>query len=75
MSVLLSLLLDVLCYLFFPWFDRMNLETASAATSRTSAYKNEDEEMEDAVTSNLGMISAILSLFGRLNCNVYHWVM
>ena len=31
--------------------------------------------MEDAVTSNLGMISVILSLFGRLNCNVYHWVM
>ena len=31
--------------------------------------------MEDAVTSNLGMISVILSLFGRLNGNVYHWVM
>ena len=36
---------------------------------------DEDEVMEDAVTSNLGMIFDILSLFGRLNCNVYHWVM
>ena len=46
----------------FPWFDRMNLETSSAATSGTSAYKNEDEEMEDAVTSNPGTILVILSL-------------
>ena len=61
MSVLLSLLLDVLCCLFFPWFDVMNLETGSAATSGTSAYKNEDEEMEDAVTSNPGTILVILS--------------
>ena len=45
----------------FPWFDRMNLETSSAATSGTSAYKNEDEDMEDAVTSNPGIIFVILS--------------
>ena len=41
-------------------FDRMNLETSSAATSGTSAYKNEDEDMEDAVTSNPGTILVIL---------------
>ena len=41
----------------------MNLETGSAATSGTSAYKNEDEEMEDAVTSNPGTILVILSSF------------
>ena len=75
MSVLLSLLLDVLCCLFFPWFDRMNLETGSAATSGTSAYKNEDEEMEDAVTSNPGTILVILSSTCRLNCNISNGVM
>ena len=36
-------------------------EICSAATSETSA-KNEDQEMEDAVTSNLGTISMILLL-------------
>ena len=75
MSVLLSLLLDVLCYLFFPWFDRMNLETGSAATSGTSAYKNQDEEMEDAVTSNPGTILVILSSICRLNCAISNRVM
>ena len=54
----------------FPWFDRMNLETSSAATSGTSAYKNDDENMEDAVTSRPGIISAILSLLCRLNCDI-----
>ena len=54
----------------FPWFDRMNLETSSAATSGTSAYKNEDEDMEDAVTSNPGIIFVILSLLCRLNCDI-----
>ena len=41
----------------------MNFGTVSAATSGTSTYSDDDEVMEDAVTSNLGMISAILSLF------------
>jgi len=41
----------------------MNLEPNSAATYGTSAYKNEDEEMEDAVTSTPGLIFVILSLF------------
>ena len=41
----------------------MNFGAGSAATSGTSAYKDEDEVMEDAVTSNPGMIPAILSLF------------
>ena len=40
----------------------MNFGTGSAATFGTSAYRDEDEVMEDAVTSNLGMIS------------VYHFV-
>ena len=40
----------------------MNLETSSAATSGTSAYKNEDEDMEDAVTSNPGKNSYDLAL-------------
>ena len=44
-------------------FNQMNFGTVSAATSGTSAYRDDDEVMEDAVTSNLGMISAILSLF------------
>ena len=33
----------------------------SAATSETSV-RNEDQEMEDAATSNLGMISVVLFL-------------
>ena len=64
--------LRVVCFSCFNW---TNFGTVSVATSGTSAYRDEDEVMEDAVTSNLGMISAILSLFGRFNCNVYHWVM
>ena len=47
----------------------MNLETGSAATSGTSDYKDEDDEMEDAVSS-LGTIFVILSCFGRLNCHI-----
>ena len=46
----------------------MNLETSSAATFGTSAYKNEDEDMEDAVTFNPGIIFVILSLLCQLNC-------
>ena len=38
--------------------NRLISEICSAATSETSA-KNEDQEMEDAATSNLGMISVI----------------
>ena len=38
--------------------NRLVSEFCSAATSETSA-KNEDQEMEDAVTSNLGTISVI----------------
>ena len=53
----------------------MNLETGSAATSGTSAYKNEDEEMEDAVTSNPGTILVILSSICRLNCAISNRVM
>jgi hypothetical protein len=42
--------------------DRVNLEICSAATSGTSAYKDdEDEEMEDAITSKAGMTPVILS--------------
>ena len=37
--------------------------TVSVATSGTSAYRDDDEVIEDAVTSNPGMISTILSLF------------
>ena len=48
----------------------MNLETSSAATSGTSGYKNEDEDMEDAVTCTPGLIFVILSLFSRLNCDI-----
>ena len=48
----------------------MNLETSSAATSGTSAYKNEDEDMEDVVTSNPGIIFVILSLLCRLTCGI-----
>ena len=41
----------------------MNFEICSAATSGTSVYKDgDDEEMEDAVTSNAGITLAILSL-------------
>ena len=64
--------LHAVCFSCFNWTD---FGIVSAATSGTSAYRDEDEVMEDAVTSNLGMISAVLSLFGRSNCNVHHWVM
>ena len=41
----------------------MNFEICSAATSGTSVYKDDDEEeMEDAVTSNAGITLVILSL-------------
>ena len=44
-------------------FDPVNSEICSAATSGTSIYKDDDEEeMEDAVTSNAGIILDILSL-------------
>ena len=52
----------------------MNFGIVSAATSGTSAYRDDDEVMENADTSNPGMISAILSFFGRFNCIVHHWV-
>ena len=52
----------------------MNFGIVSAATSGTSSYRDDDEVMEDAVTSNPGMISAILSFFGRFNYIVHHWV-
>ena len=51
------------CAVCFSCFNRTNFRTASAATSRTSAYRDDDEVMEDAVTSKLGMTPAILSLF------------
>ena len=38
--------------------NRLVSEICSAATSKTSA-RNEDQEMEDAVTSNLGTISIV----------------
>ena len=38
--------------------NRLISEICSAATSETSA-RNEDQEMEDAATSNLGMISVV----------------
>ena len=38
--------------------NRLVSEICSAATSETSA-KNEDQEMEDAATSNLGMLSVV----------------
>ena len=62
------------CAACFSRFNQTDLGTGSTATSGTSAYRDDDEVMEDAVTSNLGMISAILSLFGRFNYNVHHWV-
>ena len=43
----------------------MNFETSSAATSGTSAYRDGDEEMGDAVTSNPSMTFAILSLLSQ----------
>ena len=52
--------LHAVCFSCFNW---TNFGTVSATTSGTSAYRDEDEVMEDAVTSNLGMISAILTLF------------
>ena len=41
--------------------NRLVSETCSAATSETSA-KNEDQEMEDAATSNLGTLFEVLLL-------------
>ena len=41
--------------------NRLVSEICSAATYETSA-RNEDQEMEDAVSSNLGTISVILLL-------------
>ena len=41
--------------------NRLVSEICSAATYETSA-RNEDQEMEDAATSNLGMISVVLLL-------------
>ena len=41
--------------------NRLISEIRSAATSETSV-RNEDQEMEDAATSNLGMISVVLLL-------------
>ena len=41
------------------WTNRLVSEICSAATSETSA-KNEDQEMEDAATSNLGTLSVVL---------------
>ena len=38
--------------------NRLVSEICSAATSETSA-KNEDQEMEDAATSNLGTLSVV----------------
>ena len=38
--------------------NRLISDIWSAATSETSA-RNEDQEMEDAATSNLGMISVV----------------
>ena len=38
--------------------NRLISEICSAATSETSV-RNEDQEMEDAATSNLGMISVV----------------
>ena len=38
--------------------NRLVSEICSAATSETSA-RNEDQEMEDTVTSNLGTISVV----------------
>ena len=38
--------------------NRLISEICSAATSETSA-RNEDQEMEDAAISNLGMISVV----------------
>ena len=38
--------------------NRLISEICSAATSETLA-RNEDQEMEDAATSNLGMISVV----------------
>ena len=38
--------------------NRLVSEICSTATSETSA-RNEDQEMEDAVTSNLGTISVV----------------
>ena len=59
MSVSLSIhsTLRVVCFSCFNW---TNFGIVSAATSRTSAYRDDDEVMEDAVTFNPAMISAIL---------------
>ena len=53
-------MLRAVCFSCFNW---ANFGIVSVATSGTSAYRDDDEVMEDAVTSDLGMISAILSLF------------
>ena len=50
--------LRIVCFSCFNW---TNFGIVSAATSGTSAYRDDDEAMEDAVTSNPGMISSILS--------------
>ena len=65
-------MLRAVCFSCFNW---TNFGIVSTATSGTSAYRDDDEAMEDAVTSNPGMISAILSFFGRFNCIMHHWVM
>ena len=54
-------MLRVVCFSCFNW---TNFGIVSAATSGTLAYRDDDEVMEDAVTSNPGMISAILYFFG-----------
>ena len=46
----------------------MNLETCRAATSGTSAYRDDDEDVEDTVTSNPGMTFANLSLLSQPFC-------
>ena len=46
----------------------MNLETCRAATSGTSAYRDDDKDVEDAVTSNPGMTFANLSLLSQPFC-------
>ena len=52
--------LRAVCFSCFNW---TNFRIVSVATSGTSAYRDDDEVMEDAVTSKLGMTPAILSLF------------
>ena len=61
-------LIKDLSYQLSSSFDQVNLETCRAATSRTSAYRDDDEDVEDAVTSNPGMTFANLSLLSRPFC-------